>query len=96
MFDWFKAAAAAGFCKMRLISNLGSGRSTLSFAEIQLIFCTCTYLGRSRRAVQNLGLNAQDSALFAHFSNSIEVIRTKLGRDIARSKEHLVREFNLK
>ena len=34
--------------------------------------------------------------IFALFSKSFHVIRTKLGRDIASGKGHLVREFDLK
>ena len=43
-----------------------------------------TYLGWSRNAVQNLGLNAQDSAKWRPFWN------------IARGEGHLVCKFDLK
>ena len=65
-----------------------------------------TYLARSQSAVQNLGPNAQDFAkwwqfyaeknhTFALFSKSILVTPTEVGRDIARSKGHLVCKFDL-
>ena len=50
------------------------------------------------KALQSIGLIAQDPTKwhFGLFSKSISVIPTKIGRDIAWCKGHLVREYDLK
>ena len=98
MFDWFEATVGGSkMCYQISVQDL-------NFAEIPMIF-SHTYLGCPQFAVQNLVLIAQDSVkwrpflknhIFALFSQSILVILEKLGRDIARGKEHLACEFDFK
>ena len=89
-----------------MLLNLCSVTSTLNFAEIPKIFCihqsweapvcSAKFGPNCSRFSEIVAILNLKNHIFALFSQTILVILTKLGRDIAWGKGHLVHGFDLK
>ena len=86
-----------------MLSNLCAAPSALNFAEIPMIFCRRIFwvdpqcnakVGHNCSRFCEMAAILIKNHIFALFSQSILVIPTKIGRDIARGKGNLVLEVD--